>query len=209
MPCGLSPAVQQPHGQSQIFQVPALSTPLCRRPARPQQRPAHQTPAPAQAVITGASSGRALASLRLSPGAWPHFTQLDPFQAPAWLVPALPGVGFTGAPPMKSPALAALIACKLPGLQHLAFAPDRDGQAELFGELRRMSRLTSLDLLAGAPVEGKPLQVGRRACWARANACNVEFGMRIWAVACLYGRTWCMLACCALPGRPPFGGPAT
>ncbi|KAI8464223.1 MAG: hypothetical protein J3K34DRAFT_462043 [Monoraphidium minutum] len=104
------------------------------------------------AVVTGASSARGLASLVLSPGAYPSFTQLEPFQAPAWLAPAQHGVSFTGIPKMFSAPLAALLARKLPGLAHLEMAVDAASQREFFGHVAALTRLTSLNLLSGAPV---------------------------------------------------------
>jgi hypothetical protein len=102
-------------------------------------------------------------SLVLNPGAWPYFTQLDEIQAPAWLQPAAPGAALTGVPRMPASALAGLVARKLPGLQALTAAADAHDQAEFFLELRRLGALSSLDLLGGAPVQSKALQVRQGA----------------------------------------------
>lgn len=111
-------------------------------------------------VINGASTAPGLVSLSLLPNVWPYFTQLDAFQVPAWLQPALPGAGFTGSPRMPSSSAATLLACKLPGLQHLAMANDAGAsQVEFFSELLRLTALTSLDLMTGMPVQAKALQL--------------------------------------------------
>jgi hypothetical protein len=139
----------------------------------PRSQPAFPPPTPikqqhpdpsstAQGVITGAASADNLLSLALLPNVWPHFTQLDPFQVPAWLLPAQAGAPFTGVPRMPSTSAATLLACKLPGLQHLAMASDAGNQADFFSQLQGMSSLTSLDLLTGSAVQSKPLQVGAR-----------------------------------------------
>jgi hypothetical protein len=99
-------------------------------------------------------------SLSLLPGMWPYFTQLDAFQVPAWLTPAT-GACFTGLPRMPSASAATLLVLKLPRLQHLAIANDALSQVDFFSQLQCLSALTSLDLLTGAPVQPKPLQVGR------------------------------------------------
>lgn len=100
-------------------------------------------------------------SLSLSPGTWPYFTQLDPFQVPAWLTPVPLTNPFTGSPRAPASAVAQLLPEKLPGLQHLEMANDTEFAQDFFSALRRMSHLTSLDLLSGAPVCGRALQVRR------------------------------------------------
>lgn len=127
----------------------APAPPLCTAPAPPPQ-----------SLINGAASAHQLASLSVSPGSWPYWTQLDPFQVPAWLQPAQPGVHFTGTPRMPAGSAATLIACKLPGLKHLALAADAGNQGDFFLEVQRLGGLTSLDLLAGQPIASKPLLVG-------------------------------------------------
>jgi hypothetical protein len=110
-------------------------------------------------VINGAATATGLVSLSLLPNTWPYFTQLDPFQVPAWLQPAQPGATFTGTPRMPSSSAATLLLCKLPNLGHLVIANEAGNQAGFFSELQRLSRLSSLDLMTGAPVQSKSLQV--------------------------------------------------
>lgn len=145
--------------------------PSCSRPASPARRRPAPSPPP-QSLIDCAATAPNLVSLSLAPSVWPYFTQLDPFQVPAWLTPAQPDAGFTGNPRMSPHTTATLISCKLPNLQHLAIAIDAGGQAEFFGA--RLSALTSLDLLSGAPVQSKALQVragrGGGDSWHRVPA---------------------------------------
>lgn len=108
-------------------------------------------------MVTGASTAKSLTSLSILPGIWPYFTQLDAFQVPAWLMPV--AGGFTGQPRMTTQSLASLLACKLPWLQHLVVAVDALNQEEFFVSMQRMRALTSLDVLGGAPVMSKALQV--------------------------------------------------
>jgi hypothetical protein len=105
-------------------------------------------------------------SLSLLPGAWPYFSQLEAFQVPAWLQPAA-GASFTGLPRMPSASAATLLVLKLPSLQRLVIANDALSQVDFFSQLQCLSALTSLDLLTGAPVQSKPLQVGTAPPLAR------------------------------------------
>ncbi|GBF92884.1 hypothetical protein Rsub_05503 [Raphidocelis subcapitata] len=110
-------------------------------------------------VINGAATATGLVSMSLLPNTWPYLTQLDPFQVPAWLQPAQPGTTFTGTPRMPSSSAATLLLCKLPNLGHLVIANEAGNQAGFFSELQRLSCLSSLDLLTGAPVQSKSLQI--------------------------------------------------
>jgi len=128
-----------------------------------------------QGVINSAATAENLASLSLLPNVWPYFTQLDPFQVPAWLQPANTTF-FTGTPRMPSTTAATLLACKVPGLQHLVIANDVGSQTDFFSQLQGLSALSSLDLLTGSAVASKPLQV--RVCFLVVM--GLCYGSQLW-----------------------------